>query len=132
MSGPEHHFDLRVYWEDTDAGGVVFFVNYLKFFERARTEWLRELGFSQETWRATGSVFVVSNVQIRYVQPAKLDDSLHITTRVKHSGQASLVLNQQATRESVLLCDSEVRLGFVDIEHLRPRRMPADFLSKIA
>jgi acyl-CoA thioester hydrolase len=132
MSRPEHHFDLRVYWEDTDAGGVVFFVNYLKFFERARTEWLRELGFSQETWRATGAVFVVSNVQIRYLQPARLDDCLHITTRVKNSGQASLTVNQQATRDSVLLCESEVRLGFVDTRHLRPRRLPADFLSQIA
>jgi acyl-CoA thioester hydrolase len=132
MSRPEHHFDLRVYWEDTDAGGVVFFVNYLKFFERARTEWLRELGFSQETWRATGAVFVVSNVQICYLQPARLDDCLHITTRVKNSGQASLTVNQQATRDSVLLCESEVRLGFVDTRHLRPRRLPADFLSQIA
>ncbi|MFM2449972.1 MAG: tol-pal system-associated acyl-CoA thioesterase [Pseudomonadota bacterium] len=88
MSRPEHHFDLRVYWEDTDAGGVVFFVNYLKFFERARTEWLRELGFSQETWRAMGSAFVVSNVQVRYLQPSRLDDLIHITTRVKNSGQA--------------------------------------------
>jgi acyl-CoA thioester hydrolase len=132
MSRPEHHFDLRVYWEDTDAGGVVFFVNYLKFFERARTEWLRELGFSQETWRAMGSAFVVSNAQIRYLRPARLDDLLHITTRVKTSGQASLTVNQLATRDSVLLCESEVRLGFVDTTGLRPRRLPADFLSQIA
>jgi acyl-CoA thioester hydrolase len=132
MSRPEHHFDLRIYWEDTDAGGVVFFVNYLKFFERARTEWLRELGFSQEHWRAMGTAFVVSNVQIRYLQPAKLDDRLHITTRVKHSGNASLTLNQLATRDSVVVCESEVRLGFVDTQNLRPCRLPADFLSQIA
>jgi acyl-CoA thioester hydrolase len=132
MSRPEHHFDLRVYWEDTDAGGVVFFVNYLKFFERARTEWLRELGFSQETWRAAGAAFVVSKVQVRYLQPARLDDHLHITTRVKNSGQASLTVNQLATRDSVVLCESEVRLGFVETAGLRPRRLPSDFLSLIA
>ena len=132
MSRQEHHFDLRVYWEDTDAGGVVFFVNYLKFFERARTEWLRELGVSQETWRVSGSAFVVSNLQIRYLLPARLDDCLRITTRVENSGPASLTLNQKAARESVVLCESAVRLGFVDTNRLRPRRMPADFLSQIA
>jgi acyl-CoA thioester hydrolase len=132
MSRPEHHFDLRVYWEDTDAGGVVFFVNYLKFFERARTEWLRQLGFSQEVWREMGVMFVVSKLQISYLQPARLDDSLHITTRVKHAGQASLTVNQHANRDSVLLCESEVRLGFVDANRLRPCRLPADFLSQIA
>jgi acyl-CoA thioester hydrolase len=132
MSRTEHHFDLRVYWEDTDAGGVVFFVNYLKFFERARTEWLRELGFSQEEWRATGFMFVVSRVHVGYLQPARLDDRLRITTHVKHAGQASLTVNQQAMRDSVMLCESEVRLGFVDANRLRPCRLPADFLSKIA
>jgi acyl-CoA thioester hydrolase len=132
MNRPEHHFDVRVYWEDTDAGGVVFFANYLKFLERARTEWLRQLGFSQETWRATGSAFVVSQLQIRYLQPARLDDLLHIATRLKNLGQASFTLNQQARRGSALLCESEVRLGFVDISSLRPQRLPADFLSQIA
>jgi acyl-CoA thioester hydrolase len=132
LSRIEHHLDLRIYWEDTDAGGVVFFVNYLKFFERARTEWLRELGFSQEAWRVKGFMFVVSKVQVDYLQPARLDDSLRIITRVKHAGPASLTVNQQAVRESHLLCESNVRLGFVDANRLRPCRLPLDFLASIA
>lgn len=129
MSRTEHQFDLRIYWEDTDAGGVVFFVNYLKFFERARTEWLRELGFSQETWRTRGQSFIVSQVEVRYLKPARLDDYLRITTRIKNCGQASLTVNQLAHRGSELLCQSDVRLGFVDLATLRPTRLPADLLS---
>ncbi len=80
-----HDFDmpLRVYWEDTDAGGVVFFANYLKFFERARTEWLRLLGFSQERMRVEdAAAFVVSETSVRYLRPARLDDLLTITVRL--------------------------------------------------
>ncbi|MEY4018379.1 MAG: Acyl-CoA thioester hydrolase YbgC, partial [Pseudomonadota bacterium] len=71
---------VRVYWEDTDAGGIVFYANYLKFFERARTEWLRALGIGQQSLREeTGGMFVVSETQVKYLQSAKLDDLLRIT-----------------------------------------------------
>ena len=83
-------FPVRVYWEDTDAGGVVFYANYLKFFERARTEWLRSLGFSQESMRARdGVMFVVSETRVRYLRPARLDDALDVTVTVLARRQAS-------------------------------------------
>jgi tol-pal system-associated acyl-CoA thioesterase len=82
---------LRVYWEDTDAGGVVFYANYLKFFERARTEWLRHLGVGQQALReATGAVFVVTDTQVHFRTPARLDDVLHITVALRRHGTASM------------------------------------------
>jgi len=86
-------FPLRVYWEDTDAGGIVFYANYLKFMERGRTEWLRALGFGQQALRdEVGGMFVVSETAVRYLQPARLDDSLWVTARVANAGRASLTI----------------------------------------
>src|SRR5450755_2820901 len=90
---------VRIYWEDTDAVGVVFYANYLKFFERARTEWLRGLGFAQERMRAeAGIAFVVTETSVRYRLPARLDDLLDVTVQVVHRGLASLVVAQRASR----------------------------------
>ena len=92
---------VRIYWEDTDAGGIVFYANYLKFFERARTEWLRSLGVEQHALRAaTGGMFVVSETRIKYHRPAVLDDTLRVTARLAQPGRASLVIAQQAWRTS--------------------------------
>ena len=116
---------VRVYWEDTDAGGVVFYANYLKFFERARTEWLRALGVEQGALReATGAIFVVADVQLRYVSSAKLDDALRVTVQVVEAGAASMVLAQQAWRGEQLLCEGLIRVGCVNAQSLRPMRMP--------
>ena len=116
---------VRVYWEDTDAGGVVFYANYLKFFERARTEWLRALGVKQGALREeTGTIFVVAEVQLRYLSSAKLDDSLRVTVEVAEYGAASMVLVQQAWRVESLLCEGRVRVGCVSANSLRPHRMP--------
>ena len=116
---------VRVYWEDTDAGGVVFYANYLKFFERARTEWLRALGVEQGALREdTGAIFVVADVQLRYLSSAKLDDNLRITVDVVEHGAASMVLAQKAWRGETLLCDGQVRVGCVSATSLRPQRMP--------
>ena len=80
---PQFRFTVRVYWEDTDAGGVVFYANYLKFFERARTEWLRHLGFEQQQLRLdTGAIFIVTDTAVRYLRPARLDDLLDVTVNV--------------------------------------------------
>ena len=93
----DYRLSLRVYWEDTDAGGVVFFANYLKFFERARTEWLRSLGLEQRTLREnTGGIFVVGETSVRYHCPARLDDELLVTASVQELGRASLIIVQQA------------------------------------
>ncbi|MDT8991682.1 tol-pal system-associated acyl-CoA thioesterase [Curvibacter sp. APW13] len=127
MSSPTAEFTwpVRVYWEDTDAGGVVFYANYLKFFERARTEWLRALGVEQGALREeTGAIFVVADVQLRYLASARLDDQLRVTVRVQEQGSASLVLAQQAWRGDTLLCEGVIRVGCVSAATLRPQRMP--------
>jgi acyl-CoA thioester hydrolase len=129
-----HHapfrFPLRVYWEDTDAGGVVFYANYLKFFERARTEWLRSLGFEQERLRAqTGSIFIVTDTRVRYLRPARLDDMIAVTVHVEHAGRAQMTIAQQAwrmlpQREEELLAEGTIRIGCVDAGTFKPQRIP--------
>ena len=124
---------LRVYWEDTDAGGVVYYANYLKFFERARTEWLRALGFGQQTLRErTGALFVVTDTRVRYLAPARLDDPLEVTVALVGSGKASMVLAQQAWRGDTLLAEGEIRIGCVDEGTFRPRRIPTELMNAIA
>lgn len=119
-------FSIRVYWEDTDAGGVVFYANYLKFFERARTEWLRAAGMGQQTLRdETGAMFVVSEVQTRYLAPAKLDDLMVVSVNVVEQGAASMVLEQEAWRGDTLLAQGRIRIGCVQADTLKPRRIPA-------
>ena len=121
---------VRVYWEDTDAGGIVFYANYLKFFERARTEWLRALGVSQGALReATGGMFVVGETAVRYLRPARLDDELLVTAQLQAAGRASLIIAQTARRDGELLAEGTIRIGWVDAETLRPGRIPADILQ---
>ena len=121
---------VRVYWEDTDAGGIVFYANYLKFFERARTEWLRALGVSQgELRERVGGMFIVGETSVRYLAPAKLDDELIVTARLEAAGRASLIIAQQALRGGTLLCEGTIRIGWVDAASLRPARIPAAILE---
>jgi acyl-CoA thioester hydrolase len=116
---------LRIYWEDTDAGGVVYYANYLKFFERARTEWLRRLGVAQNNLQAElDCIFVVAEVQLRYLAPARLDDLVTVSVRLLEQGRASLLLEQQAWRGDTLLADGRARIGCVSAATLRPRRIP--------
>ena len=123
---------VRIYWEDTDAGGVVFYANYLKFFERARTEWLRTLGVQQQALREqTGAVFVVSDTALRYLAPARLDDLLGVTVQPVVLGRASMQLQQQAWCGSRLLCEAQIRVGCVDVHSFKPRRLPAELLAKM-
>jgi acyl-CoA thioester hydrolase len=125
-------FPVRIYWEDTDAGGVVFYANYLKFFERARTEWLRHLGFGQEALKnEQRMMFVVTHTELRYLAPARLDDLLHLTVRPEPAGRASLVVHQQAWRGDTLLTEGRIRIGCVDAETFRPRRMPDDLINTL-
>jgi acyl-CoA thioester hydrolase len=121
---------LRVYWEDTDAGGVVYYANFLKFFERARTEWLRALGFGQQALReGTGALFVVTDARVRYLAPARLDDLLQVTVQLRTGGKASMTLVQQAWRGDTLLAEGEIRVGCVDEGTFRPRRIPIEFMT---
>jgi len=131
---PEALFSMpvRVYWEDTDAGGVVFYANYLKYFERARTEWLRALGIAQSSLQtAQDCVFVVAEVQLRYIASARLDDLLSITVALHEQGSASLRLQQEAWRGDTLLAQAQVRVGCVSASSMRPRRMPAELLARL-
>jgi acyl-CoA thioester hydrolase len=130
MTSPDFRHTLRVYWEDTDAGGVVFFANYLKYFERARTEWLRSLGFGQERLRlAEGAVFVVSETSVRYLSPARLDDALDVTVHVAEAGRATMTITQQVWRDGELLAQGSIRIGCVDAGTFKPRRIPTQLLQ---
>jgi acyl-CoA thioester hydrolase len=123
-------FTIRVYWEDTDAGGVVFYANYLKFFERARTEWLRSMGVGQQRLRdETGAIFVVTSTNVRYLKPARLDDEIAVTVWVSEARSASLLIDQEAWRGDELLAAGNIRIGCVDAGTFRPRRIPTSFLS---
>ena len=127
-------FPIRVYWEDTDAGGIVFYANYLKFFERARTEWLRSLGIGQQDLRQrTGGIFIVSETNVSYHRPARLDDELLVTARIETAGRASILLAQQALRagDRGLLAEGTIRIGWVDAATLRPARIPANLLEAL-
>jgi len=128
-------FPIRVYWEDTDAGGIVFYANYLKFFERARTEWLRSLGVEQRRLREeTGGQFVVSETQLKYHRPSRLDDELLVTADLRQLGTASLIIGQRVLSKTeqertgasapALLCEGTIRIGWVDAVTLRPARIP--------
>ena len=128
---------VRIYWEDTDAGGIVFYANYLKFFERARTEWLRSLGLGQQHLREqNGGMFVVTDARVRYLHPARLDDELLVTAELQAHGGASLTIVQQALLKPepmnttpTLLSEGTIRIGWVDATTLRPARIPSTLLE---
>ena len=129
-------FPIRIYWEDTDAGGIVFYANYLKFFERARTEWLRSLGVEQQSLKdESGGMFVVSETQLKYFSPARLDDLLEVTAQTAESGRASLVLTQHAwlnvEGQRKLLAEGTIRIGWVDSQTMKPGRIPAKILEAL-
>ncbi len=134
----EFEFPIRIYWEDTDAGGIVFYANYLKFFERARTEWLRARGVQQQQLREqTGGMFVVSECHVQYLRAARLDDELVITARLEEAGRASLALTQQAFvqtpqgQRGALLSQARIRIGWVDAARLAPARIPSSLLERL-
>jgi len=143
LSPPLHtpfQHPIRIYWEDTDAGGIVFYANYLKFFERARTEWLRALGFGQQVLRdESGGMFVVSETTVKYHSPARLDDTLLVTAELQTGGKASLTIAQRAYLRAPgqtpssdrLLAEGTIRLGWVDATTLKPGRIPAPVLEAL-
>jgi 4-hydroxybenzoyl-CoA thioesterase len=116
----------RVYFEDTDAGGIVYYVNYLKFMERARTERLRDLGFLQSTLAEEGLLFVVHSAEARYHAPAKLDDELLVSAEVIELNRASLRFRQQVRRatDDALLCEGQFMVACVRADNLKPRAIP--------
>ena len=144
LPGEVFKWPVRIYWEDTDAGGIVFYANYLKFFERSRTEWLRSLGVKQQQLRqSTGGMFVVAETSIRYHRPARLDDELIVTASLIEQGRASLIIGQQALLKSEhdakltasvslrLLCEGRIKIGWVDAASMRPARIPDSIVSRL-
>ena len=119
-------FPCRVYYEDTDAGGIVYYVNYLKFMERARTERLRHLGFSQAQMATENLLFVVHSSQARYHTPARLDDELLVSVQVEALKRASLKFYQQVRRVSTdaLLCEGHFTIACARADTLKPRGIP--------
>ena len=124
---------LRVYYEDTDAGSLVYHANYLKFMERARTEWLRSLGYDHTVLRRdAGVVFVVTRLDIRYRRAARLDDELAVALNLTRIGRAGFDLDQSirfATGE--LVCTAAIRIGCIDVDRLTPRRIPDPLLMEL-
>lgn len=126
----EFTLPIRVYYEDTDAGGVVFYANYLKFFERARTEWLRQLGFHQsELAEQLRVIFVVVGTQVQYKSPARLDDLLTIKTRIAKIGSASIDFEQVCERDGKLLVHSHIQICCVSLDSFKACPIPDSIRS---
>ena len=132
----EFLFSVRVYYEDTDSGGVVYYANYLKFLERARTEWLRSLGYEQDQLRRDQDVlFAVTQVSLKYKRPALFNDLLEVRSTIAESGRASITFAQrvmlaqrdQQAVESVELCGGEVKVASINATSFRPCPLPKEF-----
>ena len=132
MDKTEFRWPVRVYWEDTDAGGIVFYANYLKFFERARTEWLRSLGIQQQQLKdETGGMFVVAETSVKYLRPARLDEELIVTASLLQSGRASMTIQQEVLLKNTVLCQGTIRIGWVDVASLQPSRIPQNIIESL-
>ncbi|ALG67398.1 tol-pal system-associated acyl-CoA thioesterase [Beggiatoa leptomitoformis] len=128
----DFHFSLRVYYEDTDLAGIVYYANYLKFMERARTEWLRTAGFEQSELKTQQQmVFAVRQLTIDYLKPAVFDDWLTVSVQLAKCGKASLVLTQTIMRNNELLCTATVKLACVHSITLRPCPFPIPLLEEL-
>jgi acyl-CoA thioester hydrolase len=123
---------VRVYWEDTDAGGVVYHASYVRFLERARTEWMRSLGVDQMAFKKnTGLAFLVRDMQLDFLRPALLDDELAVTVAVKERRAASILFTQTITRaDGSCLIRASVRVACVDLQRMRPAVIPVDLIPE--
>ena len=130
FDGPAHHFALTVYFEDTDAYGIVYYANYLKYMERARSDMIRAAGVDQfAELRASGSAYAVVDVQIRYIRPGRLGDDVVVVSTVEEVRAASVLIHQRVMRGKEQLADARVTAAFLDAEG-RPRRQPRDWVDK--
>ena len=127
----EFSLPIRVYIEDTDAGGIVYYVNYLKYFERARTEFMRTLGMDRPAISDNGWMFVVSKVSLNYRQPARLDDALSVTLVAQRVGAATIDFAQTVRRDRTLLVEGSIQIARVDRDTGRPRRLDGDLRARL-
>lgn len=124
---PRFSTSFRIYWEDTDAGGVVYYANYLKFMERCRTDWLRALGIDQQRLRAERQLqFAVVNVAVDFLRPAVLNDEVLVTAELERLSGATIVFKQTILRGDVQLIDASARVACLDSGTLKPRAIPKD------
>jgi len=132
MNTKKFIWPVRIYYEDTDAGGVVFYANYLKFFERARTEMLRSMGFEQnELITSEGIIFVVRSVQVDYLSSARFNDLIQVSAEVVQTGKASLTFKQHITRGDDVLTKSVIRIACLDTQTMRPKVIPEYLLEQL-
>jgi acyl-CoA thioester hydrolase len=130
MSGNNFELPIRVYYEDTDAGGIVYYANYLKFFERARTEWLRALGVEQDILLSNNIGFVVTKVLMDNKKSAVFNELLTVSSQLSTLKSASMVFSQQIFNASAqLVCQAEIKIACVDKQAMKARPMPADILE---
>ena len=131
----DFHWPVRVYYEDTDSGGVVYYANYLKFMERARTEWLRSYGIEQDSLREReGIVFAVHSAQLEFLRPGKFNDLLTVISRINKRGPASLVFEQKIVRDDTnegTLCTGTIKVACVNATTLRAQPIPTYVLTEI-
>lgn len=128
----EFSWPVRVYYEDTDAGGVVFYANYLKFFERARTEMLRSVGFEQDRLLTEENViFVVRSVSVDYLKPARFNEQIDVSAKIIENKKASLVFEQSITREQDVLCNGTIRIACLDAQSMKPKPIPIAILEQL-
>lgn len=129
----EFSWPVRVYYEDTDAGGVVFYANYLKFFERARTEMLRSFGFEQDRLIAEENViFVVRSVIVDYLKPARFNEQIDVTAKIIENKKASLTFEQSITRQQDVLCNGKIRIACLDAQTMKPKVIPNAILEQLS
>lgn len=130
--GREFSLPVRVYYQHTDAGGVVHHAHYLNFMEHARTEWMRALGFGQPDLTQLGVMFAVRTAKLDFLKPARLDDALQVGVRLLHCGGASLVLEQRIGRDDAVLCQAEIKLACLDVKSFSPVLVPEPVLARLA
>ena len=123
---------IRVYIEDTDAGGIVYYVNYLKFMERARTEFMRQLGYKKAAMFADNRLFVVHSMQVDYLASAQLDDVIIASAKLLKVGKAAIVFEQTVTRDDQVLVRATVKIACIETESRKPAAIPAELLAKLA
>lgn len=129
----DFRWPVRIYYEDTDAGGVVFYANYLKFFERGRTELLRSLGFEQDKLNSEQNiVFVVRSVQVDYLKPAYFNDLLEVSANIVLAKKASFVFEQQITRDQQVLCKGVIKIACIDTVSMKPTAIPNSMLHTLS
>ncbi len=125
-------FNYRIYYEDTDAGGVVYYANYLKFFERARTDFLRNIGISQAILaQIENIIFVVKRCTIEYHHPARLDDEINVSVKIKEIHKVSLTMTQEITKSAQLIAQLEVQIVCLNQQNFKPTRLPQKLIDLI-